>query len=203
MTRPTQIQAPGSAPGASFEQPFGMLEACHERLHRTLALLQRLREHLGTHGADAQAQQAAVDVMRYFDQAAPPHHQDEELHVFPPLLAGGDPAVTRVVRQLQAEHVEMESQWVHARALLAQIAAGQLSVLQPDESAAIDAFANLYATHIVAEEQIAYPAARAAMDAQALAAMGDDMKRRRDVKFASGGAAAKPPKPAAPARSAE
>jgi hemerythrin-like domain-containing protein len=182
MTRPVQIQAPGSAAGASFEQPFAMLEACHERLHRTLALLQRLREHLRTHGADAQAQQAAVDVMRYFDQAAPQHHQDEELHVFPPLLAAGDPAVTRVVRQLQAEHLEMESTWERARAMLAQIAEGRLSALQPEESAAIDAFANLYTAHIVAEEQVAYPAAQAAMDAKALAAMGDDMKRRRNAK---------------------
>jgi hemerythrin-like domain-containing protein len=181
MTIPTQIQAPGSAPGASFDQPFGMLEACHERLHRTLALLQKLREHLATHGADEQAQQAAVDVMRYFDQAAPQHHKDEELHVFPPLLAAGDPAVVRVVRQLQAEHLEMETTWERARAMLAQIAAGRLSALQASENAAIDAFAGLYEKHIVAEEQVAYPAARAAMDEQALAAMGGDMRRRRNV----------------------
>jgi hemerythrin-like domain-containing protein len=181
MTRPTQIQAPGSAPGASFDQPFGMLEACHERLHRTLALLQRLREHLATHGADAQAQQAAVDVMRYFDQAAPQHHQDEELHVFPPLLAAGDPAVVRVVRQLQAEHLEMESTWERARAMLVQIAEGRLSALNASENAAINAFASLYANHIAAEEQVAYPAARASMDEQALAVMGDDMRRRRNA----------------------
>lgn len=31
--------------------------------------------------------------MRYFGLAAPLHHQDEELHLFPPLLAGPDAAL--------------------------------------------------------------------------------------------------------------
>jgi hemerythrin-like domain-containing protein len=186
MTSPAQIQAPGSAPGASFEQPFGMLEACHERLHRTLALLQRLRAHLPAHGADEQAQQAATDVMRYFDQAAPQHHHDEELHVFPPLLAAGDPTVVQVVRQLQADHLQMETGWQRARAVLQQVAEGSLHALPPQEGAALDAFASLYAAHIVAEEQTAYPAARVAMDAQALTAMSDDMMRRRNVKSSRG-----------------
>lgn len=60
-----------------------MLEACHERVQRTLGLLGRLREHVRKQGVDNDARQAARDVLRYFDIAAPLHHQDEELHVFP------------------------------------------------------------------------------------------------------------------------
>ena len=87
MPQPIRLASLVASPAAGFEQPFEMLVACHERVHRMLALLGRLREHLHGHGPDTQAQQAARDVMRYFDQAAPLHHQDEELHVFPPLLA--------------------------------------------------------------------------------------------------------------------
>ncbi|RYF75253.1 MAG: hemerythrin domain-containing protein, partial [Comamonadaceae bacterium] len=77
-------EIPGfNAPGVGFEQPFAMLEACHERVQRTLALLGRLRGHVQAHGADEPARQAARDVLRYFDIAAPLHHEDEELHVFP------------------------------------------------------------------------------------------------------------------------
>ncbi|MBY0467146.1 MAG: hemerythrin domain-containing protein, partial [Burkholderiales bacterium] len=84
----TTIALPGHhAPGAGFEAPFEMLAACHERVVRMLTLLARLRAHLTEKGWDPSVAQAAQDVMRYFDQAAPKHHDDEERHVFPHLLA--------------------------------------------------------------------------------------------------------------------
>jgi hemerythrin-like domain-containing protein len=158
-----------------------MLEACHERVERMLALLQRLREHLPGHGADADARQAARDVMRYFDQAAPQHHRDEELHVFPPLLAQGDPTTVALVQRLQQDHLQMESRWAGARDVLDAIAGGGLTALTSDHEAALNAFAALYADHIPAEEQLAYPAAAALLDAPALAAMSAEMMRRRGV----------------------
>jgi hemerythrin-like domain-containing protein len=170
-----------SGPAASFEQPFEMLHACHERVERMLALLQRLREHLPGHGADENARQAARDVMRYFDQAAPQHHRDEELHVFPPLLAQGDAATVSVVKRLQQDHLRMESHWAGARAVLDAVASGELAALTPAHEAALDAFAGPYADHIAAEEQLAYPAAAALLDANALAKIGAEMMSRRGV----------------------
>jgi hemerythrin-like domain-containing protein len=170
-----------STPAAGFEQPFEMLEACHERVHRTLSLLARLREHLRVHGADTQAQQAARDVMRYFDQAAPQHHQDEELHVFPPLLAQADPPVIAVVTRLQRDHLEMESRWQSARQVLTAVADGRTGALGAGEDATLAAFAALYDDHIRAEEEIAYPAAQGVLDAAARGAMSADMMRRRGV----------------------
>jgi len=119
-----QIGPPGSRAAASgfAEAPFEMLSTCHERVHRMLRLLGRLREHLASHGHDEQAAQAARDVMRYFDLAAPLHHQDEELHVFPVLLVQGDAAVQSVVRRLQQDHLAMEQAWPRARALLQAVA---------------------------------------------------------------------------------
>ena len=153
-----------------------MMEACHERLHRMLVLLTRLREHLPAHGADEQAQQAARDAMKYFDQAAPQHHRDEELHVFPPVEGGpqGD-----MVRKLRSDHEQMESQWADVRALLGRIARGEQHVLSAQDASALDAFATLYQSHIADEERIAYPAARALLDAPALQAMGQEMSQRR------------------------
>ena len=182
MTQPIRLQSLVAAPAAGFEQPFEMLEACHERVHRMLALLARLREHLRTHGADTQAQQAARDVMRYFDQAAPQHHHDEELHVFPPLLAQGDPKTVAVVARLQQDHLQMESRWGAARQVLALVAEGRINALSVDDDAILDAFAGLYDAHIEAEEGMAYPAARALIDEAATAAMGKEMMRRRGVK---------------------
>jgi hemerythrin-like domain-containing protein len=179
MTQPISLRSLLPTPAAGFEQPFEMLEACHERVHRMLALLARLRAHLAEHGVDVQAQQAARDVMRYFDQAAPQHHLDEELHVFPPLLAQGDARVVPVVQRLQQDHLQMEARWQAAREVLVLVAEGQVQRLSPEDDARLDAFAGGYDDHIRAEEEIAYPAAQAALDEPARTAMGKDMMRRR------------------------
>lgn len=182
MTQPIRLSSLVATPAAGFEQPFEMLEACHERVHRMLALLARLRAHVEKNGVDTQAQQAARDVMRYFDQAAPQHHLDEELHVFPPLLERGEPAVTSVVRRLQRDHLEMESRWKDAREVLVLVSEGMVRKLDAEGEAALDAFAGLYDAHIRAEEEIAYPAAQGLIGDAARTAMSTEMMRRRGVK---------------------
>ena len=100
-------------PGAGFEEPFEMLVACHQRVLRMLDLTQRLAAHLREAGADADAQQAARDVMRYFDLAAPAHHEDEERHVLPRLRQGGQAALAD---RLHADHTLMSATWAAVRA---------------------------------------------------------------------------------------
>jgi len=182
MSQPIRMSSLLSGPAPGFEEPFAMLEACHERVERMLTLLGRLREHLATHGCDASAREAARDVMRYFDQAAPQHHRDEELHVFPPLIAQADHAIVAVVRRLQQDHLLMESRWQQARQVLAGIQAGDLQSLSAEDDAALDGFASLYDAHIKAEEERAYPAAAALLDPPGKAAMSEEMMRRRGVR---------------------
>lgn len=175
---------PGHAsPDAGFEAPFELLTACHERVHRMLRLLDRLRQHLADQGWDAQAAEAARDVMRYFDLAAPLHHEDEELHVFPPLLAQGDAAVCAVVRRLQADHQAMERAWPPARALLQGVAqAGSREAWSGWDAAALQTLADFqgrYGEHIRLEEELVYPAAQGVLEDASLQAMSADMQKRR------------------------
>ena len=109
-------------PAVGFDTPFDLLEACHERVLRSLALLQKLQDYLHDHRCDDSARQAARDVLRYFDIAAPLHQEDEELHVFPLLLERGTAEVAAIVRQLQGDHVRMEAHWQAARVLLQALA---------------------------------------------------------------------------------
>ena len=172
----------GADAGPGFEQPFEMLEACHERVHRMLDLLGRLCAHVAAQGVDDAARQAARDVMRYFDLAAPQHHLDEERHVFPALLAGADDALHAVVRRLQSDHQAMESGWARVRTALDALAC-EGRVLESGDLDAIDAFTALYGTHIEAEEQVAYPAARPLLEESGrLAGMSRDMMHRRGVR---------------------
>ena len=177
MSSPLTLHA---APGAGFDEPFAMLAACHERVERMLQLLERLAEHLPTHGCDRQAADAARDVMRYFDLAAPAHHEDEERHVLPALRAAGDDAFAA---QLQQEHRELQRRWAELRASLVLVQQGAWCAAATGTG--FDdwkAFAVLYRAHAAAEEALAFPLVQAATDAPAQRAMGEEMAHRRGVR---------------------
>lgn len=182
---PVSVAVPGHHPPAvGVEAPFELLAACHERVVRTLQLLDRLRHYLRSHTVDAAARSAATDVLRYFDIAAPLHHEDEELHVFPPLLLRGDEATRTLVHQLQEDHRQMNFAWVQAREVLQSIvdsAPGQPMPWQEQQTHALEKFSSLYAQHINAEEKLIYPLARQQLTPLALATMQHDMRARRGV----------------------
>lgn len=171
---PLQLNA---APSAGFDEPFEMLQACHERMQRMFRLLRRLRTHLAAMGNDAQARQAASDVMRYFDLAAPQHHEDEERHVFPRLLAAGQHV--EAVRRLKQEHREMGAQWVQVRALLLPVSQGTRASFTPAQDGVLEHFLRLYDWHMVAENELVFPSCLAGMAPHEVAAMGREMAQRR------------------------
>jgi len=143
-----------------------------------VGLLERLAGHLVSVGCDRQAQDAARDVMRYFDQAAPAHHEDEERHVLPLLRAAGDDAFAA---QLEQEHRELQRRWVELRRPLAEVAAGRWVATDAAELAPWHRFAEMYRAHAAAEEAHAFPLAQAALDPPAQLAMGREMARRRGL----------------------
>ncbi len=180
----TRVSLPGMhTPDAGFDQPFEMLDACHDRVRRSLDLLARLRSYLRDKGCDDSARQAARDVLRYFDMAAPLHHEDEERHVFPPLLAqAADAPLLALVRQLQRDHVQRAERWAAARGALQAMGDGQWQAFTPAHGAALDDFAACYADHLRHEDESIYPAARALLDAPAQQAMGREMAARRGAR---------------------
>jgi hemerythrin-like domain-containing protein len=165
-----------AGPAVGWDTPFEMLLACHERVERMLGLLERLAAHLAAHGVDANARQAAQDVLRYFDLAGPAHHEDEERHLFPRLAERGG-AAAALAQRLHADHLAMSQQWAVVRGTLQAVVQGT-----PPDTSAWPAFAALYRSHIAAEEGEAYPAAQALVDDAALRAMGAEMAARRGAR---------------------
>jgi hemerythrin-like domain-containing protein len=178
MTAPT---LPGfSSPAAGFDEPMAMLEACHDRIRRSLDLLGRLCDRVAQGRVDAAVHGAAADVLRYFDLAAPHHHEDEERHIFPCVLAhGAEPAL---VQRLQEDHRAMTALWAQLRGPLAALAAGRADAFGPAQIEAAQRFIELYAAHAKAEEALVFPQAAAALDEQALRRIGEDMAMRRGVR---------------------
>ncbi len=169
-----------SAPSAGFEVPLEMLAACHLRVQSQNQTLQRLVPHLAAHGADVQAREAAIAVMRYFDTAAQHHHEDEELDLFPALLeamAGSDAVCLReLTAALVADHRALEAGWRRLRRVLEQVAAGTAATLAADE---VQAFVGLYDRHIAREEAELLPMAARLLDDATLDRIGLAMRSRR------------------------
>ncbi|QPF72788.1 hemerythrin domain-containing protein [Roseateles sp. DAIF2] len=166
-------------PGGSYAAPFELLAACHERVVRSLDLLERLLVHLERQGgvADATARDAAADVRRYFGLAAPLHHQDEERHLFPALEAGGDAAAAALCTRLREQHREMAELWGPLDAALAAL--DDLPRLRRLTAR----FLVLQRGHLRSEDEGLFPAAAALLDAQAQRAMGLEMAARRGLEL--------------------
>jgi len=166
------------AAAPSFNDPLGMLAACHDRIERQLATLARLQRHLPEHGCDVDARAAARGILRYFDTAAPNHHADEEASVFPRLRNAMPGRADVLVHDLEREHAALAAMWRHLRPRLAGIAAGARANLSPKEVADVRA---AYAAHIAREEGELIPLAARAFDAAILAAIGHEMAARRGI----------------------
>ena len=172
-----------SSPAVGFDEPMEMLLACHDRVRRSLDLLRRLAERVAEGRVDADVQSAATDVLRYFDLAAPHHHEDEERHVFPCVLAHTpDAAVRDAVARLREDHVAMAALWAALREPLAALAAGHASAFGAPQAELAARFRALYEAHARTEEGLVFPAARALLDEPALRRAGDEMASRRGAR---------------------
>lgn len=82
----------------------------------------------------------------------------------------------------------MQMRWVQARATLRVVAEGDAGSWQGLSTAQIGTllyFADLYAGHIEAEEQLVYPEAKKHLTSDAVQAMQIDMMQRRGVPIKS------------------
>ena len=165
---------------ADFDDPFAILEACHERIARMLRTLERLPAHVALHGVDAEAREAIARVRRYFDVAGPDHHADEEADLFPALreaaAAAGARETIDLLDALGREHRRMETDWAALRGHLDALGSGDAVAV---DAARIDRFAAMYRAHIAIEEGGAYADAKRRLPPATRAALARAMVARR------------------------
>jgi len=177
------LSLPGyQSPAASTEVPLEMLAACHGRIEAQCASLRRLVQHLPFHGADEPARQAAVAVMRYFDIAAPQHHEDEEVDLFPALIesmAGSDAVCLReLTESLARDHRVLEAAWRVLRRMLEGVARGDAAALDAGRA---EEFARACEQHLAREDAELLPMAARLLDDAALSRIGVAMRVRRGI----------------------
>lgn len=161
-------------PAPSFDDPLALLCACHDKVRHFSGLALRLSEHVRQHGRDGQARRAAADILRYFEQAAPLHHADEEQDLFPALRALNDAGLDAELDALTAEHDQLAQLWAPVCGWLR----GLIDEEVVAEPSALDEFARRYPAHADREEAVAYVAARQLPD-RVLHRLGQNMAARR------------------------
>lgn len=168
---PFSSQAPG------FEDPVGVLRACHGRIERHCTTLLKLPGHLRTAGWDDQAREAARRIVRYFTSAALDHHRDEEEDLFPVLRTLG-PAPAAVIERLEGEHGEMEAAWRQLEPYL--VAPAKIADIGAFEAGA-QRFCEIYRRHIELEENEVFAPAEALLTNEQKRRIGTAMAARRGL----------------------
>lgn len=176
-------------PRPDFTQPIVALKHCHDRIRQQLQALEALAPHLAQHGADLHAQQAAAAIVRYFDQAAPLHHADEEEDLIPLLRASARDAdaalLDLMIPVLMAEHRDMAASWEVLQIQLNQIALAQSSQLDLE---LVKQFSLLYAAHMDTEETHIATMARRLFDPARMLLLSNAMRVRRGLPLAANAA---------------
>jgi pyridoxamine 5'-phosphate oxidase len=169
-----------TAPG--FDQPIAMLKHCHDRIRKQLRTLQRLAEHLPEFGANIEAKQASDAVIKYFNQGAVNHHEDEEHDLLPMLqaTARGDDAslLQKLIPELLDEHRQMDATWQALNQQLKEIAAGTSSPLSVEN---VNFFCETYITHMEKEETHIAPMAKRIFSSAQMIQLGEAMRIRRNI----------------------
>jgi pyridoxamine 5'-phosphate oxidase len=165
-----------------FSQPIAVLKHCHDRIRKQLATLGKLPGHLPVHGADAEAQQAARAILKYFNHAAHLHHDDEEQNLMPMLQATARDAdavlLDAMVPGILADHAAMDLDWAALQPQLEQIAAGASAELS---AANVQRFCDAYAAHMEKEEGNIAPMAKRLFSPEQMAQLGSAMQERRGI----------------------
>ena len=174
-------------PAAGFDQPLALWLACHDRVRRMTGLLERLHEHVAHMGADDAARVTATTIRRYFTEAAPRHHQDEEIDLFPllrrrlPERAPGRTAeVHSAIERLEADHVALGKVWERLAPVLTAIEGGEAMQFDAED---VRVFADGYRGHCEVEDTIIADALRLCMTDADLDALGQAMAERRGVDW--------------------
>lgn len=141
--------------------PFKALDACHQQIHEHLAELAQLLERLDANSGSVHSRQKAKTIEAFFSETARTHHAEEERNVFPGILLTGNVELVQAVQTLKQDHGWIEQNWIELAPMLRAIAQGEDWVDMDELKHNTEVFLNLYHEHIVLEETLIYPEAKA------------------------------------------
>lgn len=160
------MDLPVPAPG--FDDPLGVLRACHDRIVRYARLLRAVADDR------APLADSAAQVYRYFSSAGVDHHQDEEQDLFPVLSSRG---AGTIVAALVTEHRSLDQLW----SVVFPVLTGARGHADRDWRKSAAQFAALNEAHVALENDALLPLAARILTPPEIQGLGAAMARRRGL----------------------
>ena len=162
----------------NFDDPIGLLRACHERMLANCDTLEKLVPHLQENGLDEEAKTAIAGITRYFTTSAIHHHEDEEQDLFP-LLNSQSLKLAEIIYRLKQDHQQLDALW---QQLATDLKQGSALVDNTDFADHVSQFCHAYREHIELENRELLFLAQHSLSSVQLEDIGNSMAKRRGVK---------------------
>lgn len=170
--------SPFPSPAPGFDDPLGVLRACHERIQSHCKILIQLAERLGKEPRGDEVYAAARKVHRYFSTEAVVHHRDEEEELFPRLVRESL-KLAEVIHHLKQDHHRIAKLWSELSPLLER--PHQITDITHFQQNA-QALSELYLQHMRTEERDFFNVAQHILSDAELRKIGRSMKERRGLQ---------------------
>lgn len=171
----------GAKPDSGFDDPIGMLTDCHRRIERFLHVLCLVVDRARGRSLTGEETEAIEASLQYFHAGGQRHNADEEESLFPRLRAECSTEEVKGLGELEEDHQRAAE--LHASVetyYRTWIASGRLEKEDEERLLAVtDRLRRLYEEHIQIEEKAVFPRAAKLLNSDAIAAMGEEFRTRR------------------------
>jgi hemerythrin-like domain-containing protein len=176
-------QQTGAKPDSGFNDPLGMLKDCHRKIEQSLDTLCVVVEYAAERDLSDEETASVQAALHFFRVAGQRHIADEELSLFPRMVAHAHKQDLEDLKKLEREHDEANAQHAAVEELfLRWMADGQLDIDDHEQlRGATEQMRALYENHIEIEEQLVFPRAAQMLDPESITAMGQEFQVRREA----------------------
>lgn len=169
---------------ASFDQPLELLLSCHKKIQHYSSALYKIVTTVQQEGWLENYINSVDQVRHYFNVAVPEHHLDEEVHLFPTIIAL-DPEfkkpdsleIVTLINNMIKEHVESDALWEKLDSMLAERSQDFSNL----EQLARQFEADMH-EHARIENEMIFPYAEKYISKSDFKKMGQEIARRRGIK---------------------
>lgn len=160
----------------TWDEPIEMLYACHGKVKNFCRQLQILPDYIEKNGCNEAVKNDVKQILNYFNQSAPLHHDDEEKDFFPALIKQV-PTAQAEVDLLEQQHVALHKNWDELSTQLVALLNGERANVDRE---LIKRFVSGYDSHIAIEEPL-FELGREHLAESELQSIGKIMADRRKV----------------------
>lgn len=169
---------------ATFDDPLGMLRACHRRIERALDVMDRIAGLEAAGPLEERSRSVLRQTLHYFATGVPRHAADEEASLFPRLRRAAERS--GAVEKLQDEHAALDAghrELDHLGQELLESGAFASPTRRERFRQLIALLKEIYAEHIRIEDEEVFPAAAQVLQGEQLEEVGAEMAARRGIDW--------------------